>query len=185
MVWRVNPNIFHQMDTRCRSLLHFWCHWQPNDNICIYIYILFYPEPWPGHYHSRNGRKFSRQYLYTSHFREFSGRRIVSFSINYDVTRVSWMERDESEAGIICIFADTMSRKYKIYLSGQSPSLLCPQGTGDKVIISTEPGPGPGRPPSLCPQHQTRGNIQLKMRSKILTTKICMLTIIVSLLRLT
>ena len=119
------------------------------------------------------------------YIREFSGRRIVSFSINYDVTRVSWMERDESEAGIICIFADTMSRKYKIYLSGQSPSLLCPQGTGDKVIISTEPGPGPGRPPSLCPQHQTRGNIQLKMRSKILKTKICMLTIIVSLLRLT
>ena len=94
-------------------------------------------------------------------------------------------ERWDSEAGIICIFADTMSRKYKIYLSGQSPSLLCPQGTGDKVIISTEPGPGPGRPPSLCPQHQTRGNSQHKMRSKILTTKIFIITIIVSLLRLT
>ena len=95
-----------------------------------------------------------------------------------------WREM-RCEAGIICIFADTMSRKYKIYLSGQSPSRPCPQGTGDKVIILTEPGPGPGRPPSLCPQHQTRGNIQLKMRSKIFTTKICMLTIIVSLLRLT
>ena len=104
---------------QCPLLPHFWCHRQLNDNICIYIYILYFIlTPDPG--------IISREMVVnlvnicTQIFENLVDD--VLFCFNQ-----LWRDPDpgygwDSEAGIICIFADTMSRKYKIYLSGQSPS---------------------------------------------------------------
>ena len=61
---------------------------ESNSGLCLHLYIyrIFYCGLWPGHFISREMvvNSVENIYIFFVNIREFSGRRIVSFSINYD-----------------------------------------------------------------------------------------------------
>ena len=128
--------------------------------VSIFIYIVFYPNPWPGYFISREMvvNLVDNQYLYTN-IREFSGRRIVLFSINYDVTRAVWprlagRERDEIVRLALFVYLPTQCLVNTKYISQASLHLARASGDGWQGHHLDCARPRTRRPPSLCPQHQ-------------------------------